>query len=55
MLDHSVKIELQITQHVLKEDVQNYDEFLEVFEDAEPYFIEDSFEHLNINSVSANF
>ena len=55
MSNNFVKIELQITQHVLKEDIQNYDEFVEVFEDVEPYFIEDSFEHLNINSVSTNF
>ena len=55
MSNSFVKIELQITQYVLKEDVRNYDEFVEVFEDVEPYFIEDSFEHLNINSVSTNF
>lgn len=36
MSNNFVKIELQITQYVLKEDVQNYDEFVQVFEDVEP-------------------
>ena len=53
--ENLVKIDLEITQHVLKKEVNDYNEFIEVFEDAEPYFIEDSFEHLNVNSVSFDF
>jgi hypothetical protein len=55
MSKNLVTVQLEITQHVSKDEVKNYDEFIEVFEDADPYFIEDNFEHLNINSVSSNF
>ena len=55
MTKNLVTVDLGITQHVLKKEVENYDQFVEVFEDAEPYLIEDSFEHLNINSVSFDF
>jgi hypothetical protein len=55
MAQNEVKVSLEVIQHVLKKEVHDYNEFVEVFEDAEPYFIEDSFEHLNVNSVSFDF
>ena len=54
-MQYKVEIELNITQHVSKSNVDNFDEFVDVFEDADPYFIEDSFDHLGISSVSSNF
>jgi hypothetical protein len=52
-MSDTVKIEVNIKQHVLKSDIENIDVFKERFEDPDPYFHHDDFaDEIEIEDLS---
>ena len=50
-----VSIKLTINQTVLRDNPEIDDDILECLNDPDPYFIDDSFLHLNIKNLNSSF